>query len=142
MLFGRARVVTRQVMARVVDGKIDSLVEFGMMCTLVFEGRSTQAEIATRTAQDPATVSRIIEELERRKLLRRRRDLKDRRKFCVEATAAGRALVESSRDVMMLALEEVLKGLDHTDRVTLRDVLLKLVRAHEDPRITMKCFAH
>ncbi len=136
MLLGRTRVVSRQVMSRAVNGKIDSLVEFGMICTLVFEGSGTQAEIANRTAQDPATVSRMIEEMEQRKLLRRRRDPKDRRKFCVEATTAGRALVESSRDVMMRALEEVLKGLAHADRVMLRDVLKKLVVAHEEPRIT------
>lgn len=134
MLLGRTRVVSRQVMSRVVDGKIDSLVEFGLICTLVFEGGGTQAEIAVRTAQDPASVSRMIEDLEQRKVLRRRRDPKDRRKFCVEATAGGRAMVESSRDVMMLALEEVLKGLAHGDRVMLRDVLRKLVGAHEEPK--------
>ena len=134
MLFGRVGRVWRQSLAQTVAGKLERLIESHVLITLVHEGAATQTEIALRTAQHPTAVSRMLDDLEARKLVRRQRDPKDRRKMRVESTSEGRAQVEAARPAMLKSCEEILRGLDERDRIALKNLLTKLLAATEDSK--------
>jgi DNA-binding MarR family transcriptional regulator len=133
-LFGRIGRIWRHTMAEAVQGKFESMFETHLLMYLVREGPAAQSEIAAMCSQHPTAVSRMVDDLEARKLVRRHRDPHDRRKMRVEPTAEGRAQVEANRPVFQRALEEMLRGLDQTDRIALRDLLTKIAGAHEEPK--------
>jgi DNA-binding MarR family transcriptional regulator len=134
LLFGRMGRIWRDTMAETIHGKFETMLETHLLVSLVREGPAAQNEIAVRVAQHPTAVSRMLDDLEARKLVRRHRDPNDRRKMRVETTAEGRAQVEATRPIFIRAVEEVMRGLDQADRVALRDLLKKMVEAHGDSK--------
>ncbi|HLS68238.1 MAG TPA: MarR family winged helix-turn-helix transcriptional regulator [Kiloniellales bacterium] len=58
------------------------------------EGEASAGAIAKRTALSQATVTSLLDRLEGRDLLRRRRGDRDRRRVWVELTPAGQAMLE------------------------------------------------
>jgi DNA-binding MarR family transcriptional regulator len=134
VLFGRMGRIWRDTMAVTIQGKFETMLETHLLVSLVREGPAAQNEIAERVAQHPTAVSRMLDDLEARKLVRRHPDPNDRRKMRVETTAEGRAQVEATRPIFMRAVEEMMRGLDLADRVALRDLLKKMVDAHGDSK--------
>ena len=72
----------------------ESMFFFPLLRRVVQEGAMSQLELARLTAQHPAAVCRTLEEMERRKLVRRARDANDRRRVLVTVTPRGRAVFE------------------------------------------------
>jgi DNA-binding MarR family transcriptional regulator len=130
------RLSRRRVWAHVskcLEDNGESPLVWPVLACLVHMGPCTQREIAERMSQHPAGVSRLLDDLEARRLVRRTRDATDRRKVRVEATALGRARVEAVHKKFLAAVDHALRGLTHEDRVTLRDLLKKVVEtAGED----------
>lgn len=56
-------------------------------------GSTSPSELAARVSLSPATVTGILDRLETRRLVRRRRNPKDKRRVIVSLTRDGRALV-------------------------------------------------
>ena len=92
----------------------------------------SQLELARLTAQHPAAVCRTLEDMERRKLVRRVRDARDRRRVLVSATPHGRALFDRIHPEVILGVDEALRQLSRADRTKLRALLRKLVAAAAD----------
>jgi DNA-binding MarR family transcriptional regulator len=90
-------------------------------------GPSAQHELAQSIGQHPTGMSRLLDELERARLVRRTRDPSDRRKIVVEPTARGRAFVQQGRPLVDAAVEEVLAPLARAERRTLRDLLWRVL---------------
>lgn len=103
-----------------------SMLVWVLLAHLVRSGSSTQRKIATATGQHPAGVSRMLVELEEQKLVRRGRDVADRRRAKVELTAAGRRSFEAARPHVIGALREALSPLSLDEKKTLRGLLGKL----------------
>jgi DNA-binding MarR family transcriptional regulator len=72
-------------------------------------------------------MSRLLEELEQARLVRRARDPSDRRKVVVAPTARGRSFLEQGRPLVDAAVEEVLAPLARAERRTLRDLLWRML---------------
>lgn len=103
-----------------------SMLVWVLLAHLMRNGSSTQRKIATATGQHPAGVSRMLVELEEQKLVRRGRDVEDRRRAKVELTAAGRRSFEAARPYVIGALREALSPLSLDEKKTLRGLLGKL----------------
>jgi DNA-binding MarR family transcriptional regulator len=91
-------------------------------------GRSAQNELAEHIGQHPTGMSRLLDELEQARLVRRTRDRSDRRKLLVEPTARGRTFVQRGRPLIDSAVEEVLAPLARAERRTLRNLLWRMLR--------------
>ncbi len=91
-------------------------------------GRSAQNELAEHIGQHPTGMSRLLDELEQARLVRRTRDRSDRRKLLVEPTARGRSFVQRGRPLIDSAVEEVLAPLARAERRTLRNLLWRMLR--------------
>ncbi len=87
----------------------------------------TQNALASRLGLDKSTLTGVLDELERRQLVRRRPAPEDRRARVPELTAAGAEMLERTAAVAGAAQERVLAVLSSDQREALRDVLGRLL---------------
>jgi len=83
----------------------------------------SQLEIAQATYKDAPTVTRIMDLLCGKKLTRRVTDPKDRRRFRVELTKAGREKIEEALPVIRKARKKAWQGFDEAKLEKLMDML-------------------
>jgi DNA-binding MarR family transcriptional regulator len=94
------------------------------------EGRSQQ-EIADAVQAPPSRMVAFVDELERRGLIERRADPKDRRVRALYLTAAGRKALARGREVARRHQEELTKGMSKAEREQLTELLRKVVDIQE-----------
>lgn len=96
------------------------------LSVIVYAGPLTLGRLAEAEQVRPPTITRLIQGLERRGLVRRAADPGDRRKQRVEATARGRRLLEEGRRRRIAALAEALEELPAAERARLADAVATL----------------
>lgn len=69
-------------------------------------GEATPTEIATHVSLKQATVTALLDKLEERDLIKRRRDEKDGRRILIKLTAAGARALNASPDALQQRFEE------------------------------------
>jgi DNA-binding MarR family transcriptional regulator len=82
------------------------------LATIERRGPLTLGELAAIERVAPATVTKVVDHLERLDLARRQRDPRDRRVTRVEATAAGRARLAETRTRKHAWLAQQVAALD------------------------------
>ena len=83
-------------------------------------------QLAENTFKEKSTVTRVLDGLEKKGLVKRAADTKDRRQKRIRITARGRTMLEKLRPLAHEVQSQALKGLDMERLEVCRDILLQM----------------
>jgi DNA-binding MarR family transcriptional regulator len=110
-----------------------SAYQYSVLALLDEGPRTAQAAIADALQFDPSQLVAMLDALESRGLIERRRDPNDRRRQMVTLTAAGKRQLAAFRKLVGRIEDEFLEPLDEDERRELHELLLR-VAVHRDAR--------
>jgi DNA-binding MarR family transcriptional regulator len=101
--------------------------QVAVIYSLGLRDRVTARDIGISFGFPKNTLSRAVHTLERRGLIRRERDDRDKRNFLLSLTTHGRAVFEETLPNFLRVQDEMLKPLLQSERETLSILLAKIV---------------
>ena len=101
-----------------------------VLVALAEDEHETQGSIADALGYDRGQLVGLLDELEERGLVERRRDPKDRRRQIVSMTAEGKKVLGQLRAVSQRLEDEFLAPLDPAEQQRLHALLLRLAEHH------------
>jgi len=127
LLSDAVRTMTRAFSARIATHGVGMGI-FQFLRVLWENDGLTQAELAARTRMRGASAAGALHELERRGLVRRRPDRRDRRKLRVLLTAKGRRLYDLVMPDIDLTNRAMLAGFESAEQRRLKQMLHRMRR--------------
>jgi MarR family 2-MHQ and catechol resistance regulon transcriptional repressor len=109
-----------------------TLSQFGVLDALYHLGPLCQKDIAAKILKSTGNITMVVDNLEKRELVLRRRKSDDRRFYLVELTSAGRRLMDRVFPPHVNRIKERLGVLDDQELKLLGSLLRKLGR--DDPK--------
>ena len=100
--------------------------EFAVLTLVDAEGPASQQRLAGRIGVDRTTMVALIDALEEKRLVSRRRDPSDRRAYIVEATPAGRRTLQGALKAVKRAEQQALAPLTASESAALTQALQHL----------------
>jgi DNA-binding MarR family transcriptional regulator len=128
-LIKRCGMLMSQVAERRFESQEITLTQWVTLMHLSQNEHVSPTKLSTETGHDMGALTRVVDDLERRGLVRRERSRHDRRAVEIAITAAGRRLTESTKRVIVELLNELVEPFSEREVDTLI-TLLQRVLAH------------
>ena len=104
-----------------------TIQQFSILMMIKERNCNTAADIARETASDTGAVTRILDRMEAKDILRRVRSVADRRVINIELTERGRLVTEKMPVVAINVLNRHFKDFSADELSTLKTLLRKLI---------------
>ena len=114
-----------------VEREGSELHQYSVLAILDEGARETQGTIADALGVDPSRMVAVLDALEERGLVERRRDPHDRRRHTVSITSEGKRQLARLRAIARQLNEELLAPLAPEDRETFHRLLVRLAASHD-----------
>ena len=88
---------------------------------------TTATELCERTSYDPGAMTRMLDRLQAKRVISRRRSAVDRRLVYVQLTEEGRARLPRLREISLGVLDQLLAGFSRSEVERLQDYLARLL---------------
>lgn len=134
-LIRRAQQLHAAVFAEVVSESNLTTPQFAVLTALRNQPNIDQVRLSQRLAIDRSTIADVVNRLEERGLIRRKRDTKDARRNLLVLTPSGRALHDRTAPEVVEVGQLLLAPLTERERKTLMTLLARIIAAH-DPYFT------
>jgi len=118
------------VTAEILQGEDITPMQWSVLAAVLEEPGSAQAHIAKRLGIDAVTLGQAIDALEQKRLVKREADPTDRRGRQLFITRRGTDLRLRLRPSMLEAQDRLLSALTKAERLTLLDMLARVVVAN------------
>jgi len=135
LLEARLGFLLKQAHLRLTSLAEPALAELGLsarelvaLTVIAAEGPGSQQHLAARLRVDRSTMVVLVDALETRGLVERRRQPEDRRAYALHPTARGKRLAARGERLLADAHERFLAPLTDPERTALLDSLRRLVR--------------
>ena len=127
-----ARVGRRAAEASMSPGGLRTrhLIALKLLCD---QGSANQQDLADALSLDPSNVVGLLNELEARQLITRRRDPADRRRHIVELSALGQEELGRAYARLSSVEDDLLSALSAEERDTLYNLLVRAVGVQSPP---------
>jgi DNA-binding MarR family transcriptional regulator len=127
-LIGKAsRLMSNQISKNLAEYQVTA-EQWAILDSLWEEDGQTQQQLANQTNKNKASITHLIDNLEKRKLVKRVTHEKDRRNKMVCLTPDGTELKGPLRKTVKQTVKQLTKGLDKKDMKGCRKTLKKLVQ--------------
>ena len=103
-----------------------TISQFGVLEALYHKGPLCQRDIATKILKSTGNITLVIDNLEKRNLVRRARDNADRRYLTVHLTEAGTALIATTFAAVAAEIVREMASLDEHEQAALGSLCKKL----------------
>ncbi|HEY2072427.1 MAG TPA: MarR family transcriptional regulator [Gaiellaceae bacterium] len=130
-LLGRLGMALKMQTMDAFEAEGFSAYQYSVLALLDEGPRTAQAAIADALQYDPSQLVAMLDGLEERGLIERRRDPSDRRRQMVSLTAAGKRQLAAFRKLVQRIEDEFLGPLDDDERRELHDLLLRVAERRD-----------
>jgi DNA-binding MarR family transcriptional regulator len=127
LLLGRAWSALQEAYDKAVEPLGLTGRQGGILMNCVRGEANTPAELAAFNALDISSMSRMLDRLEKKELITRSRDGKDRRQVTVTATPKGRALLRKATPVASRVAIRAWRNVTEEERKALRSIVYKIL---------------
>jgi DNA-binding MarR family transcriptional regulator len=107
-----------------------------VLASLEWFGPAAQRDISGRLRIDASDLVSVLDELEARGLVERRRDERDRRRYVVSITTAGARALHSWTVSAQKLNDILLAPLDEDERDRLHEMLVRIYRHHDPHKVS------
>ncbi len=122
--------VTEKMHRHLLDYKL-SISQFGVIEALYHLGPLCQKDIGDKILKTSGNITLVIDNLEKRKLVKREKDPDDRRRMTVRLTASGHELIEKIFPDHSKIAKKIFSVLEPEERNSLSLLLKKLGKANK-----------
>jgi DNA-binding MarR family transcriptional regulator len=125
-LVKRCGVLMTQVAERRFEAQAVSFTQWIALMTLLRQEHMSATQLSAECAHDMGALTRVVDELERRGLVRRERSRRDRRAVEIAITPAGRRVAQSTKKVIVGLLNELVAPFSDAEITTLIGLLQRM----------------
>lgn len=109
--------------------------QWSLLAYLVEHDGITHKELALRIEKDPANITRLVDQLERKSLVNRIANPNDRRSQLLYLTNKGRASVDSLAPIEAAFIEQIINGLTEEEISAFKETIAKINKNTEYPHL-------
>ena len=132
-LMKRCGVLMTQIAERHFESTSVSFIQWSTLMRLCAQaGHMSATQLSRELGYDMGALTRVVDELERRGLVRRERSRRDRRAVEIAVTSAGRRQADSAKPVVVELLNELLEPYSEAEIATFIELTQRMLVRLQD----------